>query len=617
MGLVRATEEEVAVAQKDFRAFEEWRRHEQSRRLRAAAGKLPAGFEIRPGARLRVGTELAAEVSPSVVHECRAIALEWVQGTVGDRLPRKAWRFRPFVFSGEGVAYQAVRVRDRHRDLWSAQVKHMVARDQEVVTEISVACPDRTACHIAISVQDRSALPADGIEAYPADMLAALAERFPLMQGGRRLAPRPIVVDSDATMGAFIRLLVDPDRAVPFAVISVPPEEDDPGEIEAQANRLARSLTGLAVTWVLPAAMTYRLSDTVSKPLSVFLGAWRFYRTGFDEDALKTDHPLILKNRMMDDEAVAGVVRMFVRMAVAETIRAAPASDDPFAFDAIAREAAGVARGPARLVMFLRNSLGGGAYRDASRSYARSGADAAGGGHANPDSAAGNATGAPAFVSEPAPATAIADADPVPDPQTLLRQLGAAREAAQQRTRQYERARRRAEQAERERDEAVRRAEQLAGLVRSMGGDPDSPVPFPTTWDEFGTWCDECLAGRVTLTRSARRELSDAEFADVGLAAQCLCWLGGEYREGRLRGGNPELHGRIGEIEESVFNVPSGGDTFDCWWCGENHNVSWHIKVGGNTRDPRRCLRIYYFWDEHRRQVVVASMPGHRRSAAS
>ena len=605
------------MARKNFRAFEEWRRHEQSRRLKAAAGKVPAGFEIRPGARLSVGTELAGDVSRSAVHECRSIALEWVQGTMGHRLPRKAWRFRPFAVAGEGVGCQAVRVRDRHRDLWAVQVKHMVARDQEVVVEMAVACPDGNACHIAISVQDRSTLPGDGVEAYPADMLADLAERVPLMQGGRRLAPRPIVVDSDATMSAFIRLLIDPDRVVPFAVISAPPEEDDPGELEAQARTLARSLTGLAVTWVLPAAMTYRLSDTVSKPLSVFLGAWRFYRPGFGEDARKTDHPLILKNRMLDEKAVADVVRMFVRMAAAETIRVAPAGDEPFAFDAIAREAAGVARGPARLVTYLRRSLGGGAYAHRSRGYSSTPPGGEGAVHTDRGSAAESAEGAPLFVSEPSPATMATEADPVPDPQALLRQLGAAREKTQQRTRQYERTRERAEQAERERDEAVRRAEQLAGLVRSMGGDPDISVPFPTTWEEFGTWCDECLAGRVTLTGSARRELRDAEFADVGLAAQCLCWLGGEYRDGRLRGGNPQLHGRIGHIADSVFNAPCGGDTFDCSWCGENHSVDWHIKVGGNTRDPRRCLRIYYFWDADTRQVVVASMPGHRRSVLS
>lgn len=604
------------MARKEFRAFDEWRRHEQSRRLKAAAGKVPAGFEIRPGARLSVATELAAEVRPSVVHECRTVALDWVQGTVGGRLPRKAWRFRPFTFAGEGVRCQAVRVRDRHRDLWSAQVKHMVDRDQEVVTDISVACPHRNACHITVSVQDRSTLPADGVEAYPADMLADLTERVPLMQGERRLAPRPIVVDSDATMGAFVRLLVDPDRAIPFAVVSAPPEEDGRGELEVQARRLARSLTGLAVTWILPAAMTYRLSDTVGKPLSVFLGAWRFYRTGFDENARKTDHPLILKNRMVDEDTVADVIRMFVRMAAAETIRVAPAGDEPFAFHAVAREAAGVPRGPARLVTILRNSLGGGAHRSAGQGYANPRAKGAGALHTGQGAAPRSNAGAPALVSEPSPTTAILQ-DPGPDPTTLVRQLSAAKETAQQRMRQYERTRRRAEQAEQERDDAVRRAEQLAGLVRSMGGDPNAAIPFPTTWEEFGDWFDDCLSGRVALTGSARRELSDAEFADVGLAAQCLCWLGGEYRDVRLRGGNPALHGRINDIADSVFNVPCGGDTFDCSWRGANRRVDWHIKVGGNTRDPRRCLRIYYFWDEDRRQVVVASMPGHRRSAMS
>lgn len=605
------------MAQKDFRAFEEWRQDESSRLLNAATRQATADFGIGPGARLSVGTELAAEIGPPVVHECRTIALDWVQKTLGNRLPKKAWRFRPFALAGEGAACQAVRVRDRHRDLWSVQVKYAPARDQEVVTEISVACPHGAACHIAVAVQDRSAVPADGLEAYPADMLADMSERVPLMQGGRRLTPRPILVDSDVTMKAFLRLLVDPGRAMPFAVISAQPEEDDAGELEAQSQALARSLAGLAVTWVLPAAMTYRLSDTVSKPLSVFLGAWRFYRAGFSHHARKVEHPLILKNRMVDDDAVADVVRMFVRMAAADAIRAAPDGDGLFAFDAIAREAAEAARGPARLVRFLRNSLGGGSVRGAGEGYA----NPATGGDLADRAAAGlpmaGDTAAPAFVSEPSQVTAISRSDPDLEPRALIRRLSAAKETARQRASQYERTRLRAEQAERERDEAVRRAEQLAGLVRSMGGDPDAAVPFPTTWDDFGDWCDECLAGRVTLTGSARRELGDAEFKDVDLAARCLHWLGGEYRDGRLKGGKPRLHGRIGDMEEGVFNAPCGGDTFDCSWCGENHNVDWHLKVGGNTRDPRRCLRIYYFWDDDTSQVVVASMPGHRRTMMS
>ena len=33
--------------------------------------------------------------------------------------------------------------------------------------------------------------------------------------------------------------------------------------------------------------------------------------------------------------------------------------------------------------------------------------------------------------------------------------------------------------------------------------------------------------------------------------------------------------------------------------------------AGAASGQPARCLRIYYFWDEAGRQVVVASMPDH------
>ena len=38
---------------------------------------------------------------------------------------------------------------------------------------------------------------------------------------------------------------------------------------------------------------------------------------------------------------------------------------------------------------------------------------------------------------------------------------------------------------------------------------------------------------------------------------------------------------------------------------------------GGNTRDPSRCLRIYYCFDEQTQQIIVSDMPAHRRTAAS
>ena len=99
------------------------------------------------------------------------------------------------------------------------------------------------------------------------------------------------------------------------------------------------------------------------------------------------------------------------------------------------------------------------------------------------------------------------------------------------------------------------------------------------------------LAYGIGAARAEQRRVSDRGLGGaVPELARCLSWLGREYRDGRLRGGVSDLHGRIGDIGEGVSNLPCGGDSFDCTWNGRRHTVDWHIKNGTNTRDPRRCL---------------------------
>ena len=363
------------MPRQSFKSFEEWGQREQARRFGPATGQTPDPATGAVGARLRVRAELAASAGPPDIHECRAIVVDWVQETLGSKLPRKACRHRPFAHSRDNAACRAVRLRDGRRDHWAIQVERTPGHDQEVVTEIVVARPHKSAPSVSVTVHDRSVIPVETVKEYPADMLAAMAGRIPLLQGGRRLTHRPIVVESDATMNAFLKMLVDSGRDMPFAVVSIPPDDEGRGVREEQWDALARSLTGLAVTWVLPPAMTYRLSDTVSKPLSVFLGAWRFYRPGFHPRADRSDHPLILRNRMADERAVNDTARQFVRMAAEERMRADPGEDESLDYTNIAREAASTTRGPARLVSYLRNSLLGGAAPVPPQRYSASSAD--------------------------------------------------------------------------------------------------------------------------------------------------------------------------------------------------------------------------------------------------
>ena len=136
----------------------------------------------------------------------------------------------------------------------------------------------------------------------------------------------------------------------------------------------------------------------------------------------------------------------------------------------------------------------------------------------------------------------------------------------------------------------------------------DPGIAMPATWKEFPTWCGEHLADRLILSPRARNTIKKTQYEDVGAAAKCLLWLADDYRRARLDGAGDDLRG---PIESGLWNDRCGGDSFPFDWRGKRIEVEWHVKNGGNTTDPARCLRIYYFWDEADRRVVVASMPDH------
>lgn len=555
---------------------------------------------------LRVEAEVAPHADPSAAHECRRIALDWLQQQMGSPLPRRAMAHRSFSHTGGDSACRAVRIRDARGDFWAAQLERTPYKGQATVAEVVVAQPEGSSPLVRMDVVDRSVVPTDPNAEYPAEMLAEMAERVPLLQGGRTLSHTPIVVESVETMQGFHRMLVDPGRKMPFAVVSVPPDIDNLDALEGQWAALARALTGLALVWVLPPKMTYRLSDLVTKSLSVFLGAWRFYRPGFNHLADRNHHPLVLRNRMEDDRGVRETMRQFLNMAVQERMRTSFRTRLPIGYDDLVREEVAGGRGPGRLVAFLRDSLRNVSGEPSHPGYAS--ASAAGGGRMLTEAHGQQAGSVRPAVREPTP-SASETGTATPTETARERRPRKSAEASRTQARRYREARRRADRAERERDDAVNRANKLADMVRALGGDPDAVTRFPTAWEQFEPWCEEHLGECVSLSRAARQELSNAEFEDVGLAARCIHWLAHHYRDECLRGGNPRPRGRIDHIGNGVVNRPCDADCIECNWGGQNRRVEWCLQCGADARDPRRCLRIYYFWDDDTQRVVVASMP--------
>jgi hypothetical protein len=173
----------------------------------------------------------------------------------------------------------------------------------------------------------------------------------------------------------------------------------------------------------------------------------------------------------------------------------------------------------------------------------------------------------------------------------------------------------RAQSAEAQLNAATFRIQQLLDQIKRRGEVPDEDIQLPQSWTDFDDWCDQNLIGRVVLSPQARNGVRKPIFEQPDVAARCLLWLANHYRDRKIDGGDGSL--RDYTIEPGIRNAPCGTDEFKVWWQGQSHIADWHIKNGGNTRDPRRCLRIYYFWDPITQQVVVADMPAHRHTGAS
>jgi hypothetical protein len=180
---------------------------------------------------------------------------------------------------------------------------------------------------------------------------------------------------------------------------------------------------------------------------------------------------------------------------------------------------------------------------------------------------------------------------------------------------EHSKAEERAETAEIQARASAYRIQDLVIQLKQQGSDVDQGTNLPETWADFVNWCDVNLAGRLTLSPAARRSVRSPLFEDVPLAARCLLWLATVCREWRIGGGDGSL--RDEAVWDGVRNAHCGSDQFDLDWQGLRYTADWHIKSGGNTHDPKRCLRIYYFWEPNSQQIVIADMPAHRRTAAT
>jgi hypothetical protein len=514
---------------------------------------------------------IAATIEGSDSYQTAELAggeiLAWAQNRSGGRLPAEPWQFRAFEHFSGGRNSVGIRIRANESDIWAIRAEDP---DKSVpgriwTSEIVIGLM-KGALRPRFSARLLASSPEDDLFVAPhtPGFVQQIADRCGLLHGEHELRFEPWPIESADDAEQLVELLAEPARTVPVFALSVPENAHDPFEPLIDAYSLSRAVLGIGHVVIVPAEYTWALTDRFERVRSVFGGAVRSYLPGFSEHANPYDHRLVLPEQIVTHEGKVRCDRWMRSIAAAESVRRNILGRDVLAFATI--------RNLSLRADQERLSVEGATLGD-------------------------QLAAAKARIS------------------ALEKNIDEENATLEYFDSETKKAEERASTAEAQLRASLYRIRQLQAKLQEGGPDPDSAIAAPGSWSEFANWCDVNLAGRLALAPAARRGVRAPEFSDLSLVVRCVRWLATDYRDARINGGEGDF--RDFTLEPGVRNCLCGGDEFDFDWQGRTQTADWHVKNGGNTRDPGRCLRIYYSWEPETQQVIVADMPAHRKSRLS
>lgn len=502
--------------------------------------------------------------------------LRWLQQQAGVALPGSMLRGEAGSLDllgaqrVETVSLQAPRVWAARQDHWDDEVAR-----RTWVTEATLAVANRRELLLGFRlhcVTMGDAPPVDrSVPQFMRDVVAAHTVEL----DGTEIDLDAQMVDSDDDVDGLVRLLADPRRQAPVVGLSMGETRDGDREL-VDADRLAATLFGTAHVRLLSRRASYALSDAVGRALSVYNGALRTWWPGLRPGhADPYDHPLLLAERIWEEGEEA------VRRLVAERVLRASAGQ----------------RGADTLIV---------PFADLRRAASGSAREVA---------AARGSTAAEILPMYEEETRRL---------ETELREKAALHDGL------LEAAQAEIQVREQERDEAraeihVLRA-RLAAMEQAVRArEPAAAVHLPDTFDELAAWAAVHVADTVKLLPRAIHAAKKSEFEDRRLAYQALLLLHETYVPMRRTGAAAvkerwESGLRQLGLECSATHAGSrAGENAKDYTVdhgGKRRWIDMHLK-GSNSRDPRYCFRLYFFWDEDRAQAVVASLPTHLPTRAT
>ncbi|WP_139278733.1 MULTISPECIES: hypothetical protein [Sphingobium] len=512
---------------------------------------------------LRVVSEISNNSNFDVMNAARSEILKWARKRAGSILPAEAWNGMHFELPVAGRATMASCVENGDGVIWSLRAddpdKNVAGRIWS--SEISLGRASQSGSvtlglRLLVNSSERQLV----IEPAVPGPVLQIADVCGLVDGPVPIRTAAHHVSEIDHVEMLFDWLNSPKRKLPIIVATGDEREGDPSRPMLDVDSLGKALCGLAHVVSLPAALSFHLSDTLGKELTVFHGGVRVYQPGFDLDTDPRGHRLILGYH--------------VRRSPAETAAELQRS--------VARDSLRRSRLGHEIVSFA-----------AVRSAAVQKQKVA-------QAATGVNDGERVITLEAQVAALNSQID------DLQGQVDQALQLSEEESD-------RADIAETQLYSSAARIAILEASLSEVGKEV-AEAPIPSKWEEFVDWCDVTFTGRLTLASAARHGAKKSEFQDIDVAGRAIRWLAYDARTRFLEGG-----GELSNIPvfDGITNAPCGADEYTFDFQGRRISANWHLKNGGNTRQPERCLRIYYAFDDRTGQIIVSDMPSHRRTGAS
>lgn len=511
---------------------------------------------------LRVSAQLDGEDYAASAKAARKEALKWVKKRAGRALPKSAWDLQDFDLLVGGRSSTAVRIENDALDLWALRAEDP---DKDIAgrvwaTEIVIGGEIGSRPHVSLRLIVSTTEPDFAIEPHVPGPVLQMIEAPGLIRGARRLTSEPVTIQTENDAQDLCDHLEDRERRLPIFVVAKP---EDSGKPRINTAMLAKAAAGLARIVLVPADLTWVLTKRFGKYRSVFNGGVRAYLLGFSATDDPFRHRLFLEADLRKADGGASCLRSLRALAAEVSISETRLGKDVLDFAAVHTASKKLQKA------------------DVSNQEA-------------PDAERLR------FAEEWA--------------ESLEKQVEEKEKEIDGYVAEIEATEERAQAAEQENRSLLFRVRQLQAALAEGGMAPTEEPPLPQDWAEFTDWLDQTYPDKVLLTPAARRTARSPEFEDVTLVARAIAWLATVQHDRRVNGGGSL---RDVQVENGILNSPCGGDTYPADWKGRRYEVDWHVKNGGNVRDPKRCLRIYYFWEAETQQTIIDHLPSHRRTGAT